>query len=79
MYSKKWAMASSCRALEVIGRGLNYMYIERINLLINAAPPWVPRSQFPDQRLNLCPKEWKRGVLTNGLSEKSGAWVLYEG
>ena len=55
------------------------LYVYRENLLINVAPPWVARSQFPDQGLNLCPKERKRAVLTTGLSEKFGPWVLYEG
>ena len=37
---------------------------------------FIPRSgtagsYFPDQRLNLCPLQWKRGVLTTGRPGKS--------
>ena len=33
---------------------------------------WHEESQFPDQGLNLCPLQWKHGVLTTGPPGKSG-------
>ena len=34
-------------------------------------------SQFPDQELNLCPLQWKRGVLTTEPPGKSILWTLF--